>query len=228
MHQILNTFLEQMRKTMDNEERIKKSVEFLTDKAAPTNNLIAKLKGDSVLDLNDLNDEQQKILLSMIQSNMLTDIGRGIVIDNEWSPNDFLLRQLVLKQGIYSGNTALYLWNLSDQFPYTVDMTFKTGYKLPISLEKWTKNINVRQVNKSRIDLFIDQLPVPGTERKISLYSPERCLVESLHSQSNGFGNTAVFKDYLATPAGNANKLLLVAKKLGNFKKVRQILEILL
>jgi len=213
---------------MVEDKQIKESVEFLRKKISPMSSLISMLDSDSILDVKDLNSEQQKIINSMIQENLLIDIGRGIVTDSDWSPNDFLLRQLVLKQGIYSGNTALYLWELSDQFPYTVDMTFKTGYKLPASLSKWTNNVNVRQVSKSKVDLFVTELAVSGTNKKIKIYTPERCLIESIQSSAAILDVNTAIKNYLSMPSGNANKLLMVAKKLGNYKKIRQILEILL
>lgn len=213
---------------MIQEKNVKSSIKFLNKLISPANDLMLKLNHEAILDWNDLDSDQRKITKSMIKQDVLDSVGRGIIIDKGWSPNDFLLRQLVLKQGIYSGNTALYLWEISDQFPYSIEMTFKTGYKLPVSLEKWTKNVNVRQVDKSKINLFVDEMKVTGTDKTIKLYTPERCLVELFQGSANDFNRTAELKNYLASPSGNANKLLMTAKELGNYKKIRHILEILL
>lgn len=176
--------------------------------------------------------EINKLISEMEKAGALESLVRGVFIDTTWSPNDFLIRQLMLKQGIYSGPTALYLWELSNQYPYKVYMTFKRGYRLPTtkSLQKWTESVVVRQNTTDNLDDAVMHLDVARTNQKIRLYSRERTLVEILrepYALNNEVVNTA-YRRYLDSPDGNASLLLMTAKQMGALKKVRQRLEIML
>ncbi|MFC6176243.1 hypothetical protein ACFQAV_05295 [Companilactobacillus huachuanensis] len=172
--------------------------------------------------------ENNKVIKEMISYGVLEYIGRGILVDLAWSPNDFLLRQLVLKQGIYSGSTALYLWGLSDEYPYKSFMTFKRGYRLPSTMQEWTKGIIVKQVSNDVLNMFVEKMDVSGTQQKINIYSKERALIDVLREPVGTDVINTAYKRYLKDSKIGVNKLMLAAKKLGALEKVRSRLEIMI
>lgn len=190
---------------------------------------------EAILDGASLSDVIQSdpvakltLIQEMLNNGALRAIGRDIIVDSAWVPNDFLVRQLLLRQGVYSGQTALYLWELSDQFPYKVYMTFRRGYKLPKSLDKWSGNVVVRQGNTKTLDEFVCSMDVSGTKRQIKLYSKERALVEILRDATNKEIVNAAYKRYLNSKDRNVGRLLLTASKLGSLGMVKDRLEIML
>lgn len=189
-----------------------------------------KLEKDNILLKGDINEYQKLYVQSLIDSGSLEYASGKVIINSDWIPNDFLLRQLTLGQGIYSGPTALYLWGLSDEFPYTVYMTFKMGYKLPRTYTEWSSNVSPRQVNKQYLKDQISELKVEGTEYRISLFSMEKTLVEILREPyvlDTNLVNTA-YKRYLKIVNKDTNKLLRIAKEMRSINKVVNRLEPLL
>lgn len=166
---------------------------------------------------------QIQLVENMVKSQVLVPYGRDIFVDSNWMPNDFLLRQLLLRQGIYSGETALYLWDLNDQFPYNIYMTFRRGYRLQKNI--LSENVIPRQGNTKFLNSFVEHLDVPGTQKKISLYSKERCLVETLRDSTESEIVTTAYRRYLDSSSGTVGKLLITAQKLGAYSMVRNKLE---
>ncbi|WCG35291.1 type IV toxin-antitoxin system AbiEi family antitoxin domain-containing protein [Companilactobacillus farciminis] len=190
----------------------------------------SKLEQDNILLVSDINEYQSLYVQSLIKSNFLEYASNDILINSDWIPNDFLLRQMILGQGIYSGPTALYLWGLSDEFPYYIYMTFKMGYRLPKTYAKWTENVFTRQINRKNLQNFVNEISVRGTHNKIKLYSKERTLVEILrepYSLDINLVNTA-YRRYLKSVNNDTNVLLKTAKSMGNFQRVLTRLELIL
>ncbi|KRM15493.1 hypothetical protein FD31_GL001208 [Companilactobacillus nantensis DSM 16982] len=212
-----------------NVEKPRGVVNYLNFQIKTLDNIRYYFENEAILKVRSITDiDNNKIVKEMINSGDLEYIGRGILIDTSWAQNDFLIRQLVLKTGIYSGSTALYLWGLSDEYPYQSYMTFKRGYKLPNRLKEWTDGVVVRQSNPDILNSFVEKKSVEGTKYQIELYSKERALVDVLKEGiSSDVINTA-YRRYLKSDKAGVNKLLLTAKKLGSFEKVRNRLEIMI
>ncbi|BDZ31424.1 hypothetical protein RA086_09410 [Lactiplantibacillus sp. WILCCON 0030] len=207
----------------------------LRARIVPLKFLEEEFQQNAIIDIDLLGGPLKKavkpILNSLVRKGLLENPISNLFISSEWSPNDFLIRQLILKQGVYSGETALYLWELSDQFPYRVEMTFKRGYKLPKRLPaKWSKNLVVRQTYGNNIEPYTRELGVSGTKYTIKLYSPERALIELLQGGNDlDMGQvSAIYKRYLNKTNKNVTKLLSIASKNGMQNQVRQLLEVLL
>ncbi|OTN76335.1 hypothetical protein A5886_001412 [Enterococcus sp. 8G7_MSG3316] len=67
----------------------------------------------------------------LIKDGVFEEVYSGIYIRADSYVDDFLVRQMILPKGIFSNETALYIHDLTDKFPYTVWMNFPVGYKLP-------------------------------------------------------------------------------------------------
>lgn len=212
----------------------KGATNYLKHQTKLTQQLTDYFEKEAILNTAQLTHAQLKqfgaTIEAMCKSGSLERIGHDLLIDVAWSPDDFLIRQLILKQGIYFGPTALYLWGLSDQYPYKFYMSFKRGYKLPKSLTPWTQQIVVKQTNANQLNELVQEKEVAGTQYKIRLYSPERTLVDVLrepYASNIELVNTA-YKRYLAQSKNNVSRLLLVAQKMNAIKRVSQRLEIML
>jgi len=155
-------------------------VKYLNNQNEAIVKLKESLNSETIIRMDAMGETEKKYLKELVKKGLLTQETPKILVDSDWNPNDFLIRQLILNQGIYSAFTALYLWELIDDFPYQIYMTFKMGYKLPKSYGHWINNIKVKQVNKNDLDKDVEELTVQGTKHTIKLYSQERTLVEVL------------------------------------------------
>ena len=70
------------------------------------------------------------ILGYMVKQGTLLRASRGVyTLPDVWD-DEFLNLQTRFKRGIFSHETALFLWNLTDRTPITYHMTFPTNYNL--------------------------------------------------------------------------------------------------
>jgi predicted transcriptional regulator of viral defense system len=167
---------------------------------------------------------------SMVNENVIDEVYPGVYLNSETVSNDLLVRQVILGRGVYSFETALFLHDLSDKYPYQVQMSFVKGYKLPKKLPEDYQNITVKQTDSELLSIGVEELPVEGSKYKLQVYSAERTLsdiVKRKNTVEQDIINMA-YKRYLASKGKNINKLLRVAKKVGAEKQVSAILEVLL
>ncbi|MFD1126043.1 hypothetical protein ACFQ22_11840 [Lentilactobacillus raoultii] len=189
-----------------------------------------KLNRDQLLVADELTSAERELAMEMVHMGLLENIAQRVFVTKQFPINDFLLRQLVLGQGVYTGNTALYLWHLSDAFPYTIQLAVRMGYQVPKQRYlEWTENVQFKQVRQPRLEEDVKKIDVAKTTRKILVYSPERVLVELIKStETDKELLKAGIQRYLRSPQRNLNQLLMVSKRLKAEKKVQFIMETLL
>lgn len=128
--------------------------------------------------------------------------------------------------GALANETALFLWDLTDQTPNRYDMTFPHNYNLT--------NVKSEGVNCSRVkqEWYAEgktQLESPGGNR-ITVYNMERTLCDILRKR--GGINTGIiteaFKRYTARKDKNIPLLSEYAKMFRVEEKVRSYLEVLI
>jgi hypothetical protein len=167
---------------------------------------------------------------SMVNENVIQEVYPGVFLNPVTVSNDLLVRQVILGRGIYSFETALFIHELIDKYPYQVQMSFVKGYKLPKTLPEDYQNITVKQADSELLSIEVEELPVEGSKYRLQVYSAERALsdiVKRKNTVEQDIINQA-YKRYLASKGKNINKLLRVAKKVGAEKQVSAILEVLL
>ena len=162
----------------------------------------------------------------------LTDIGklersaRGVYILPEVWDDEIYNLQVQFKRGIFSGETALFLNDLTDRTPNSYQMTFPIGYNVT-SL----KNENVKAVRaaKKLYELGIITVLTPGGN-PVKAYNKEKTLCDILRGRSNTDIQIVsdAFKQYVRSE--NINIPLLSKKKkiLRVEKKLRSYLEVLI
>lgn len=110
-----------------------------------------------------------------IKAGLLEKTRSGIYIDASGTEDIFYSLQQKYRHGIYSLRTALYLWNLSDQYPFSLDLTFPRGYnnrELDSNITPHFQAKNLASQGITQTQTFNGNL--------IKLYSPERTLAEIL------------------------------------------------
>ncbi len=162
----------------------------------------------------------------------LTDIGklersaRGVYILPEVWDDEIYNLQVQFKRGIFSGETALFLNDLTDRTPNSYQMTFPIGYNVT-SL----KNENVKAVRaaKKLYELGIITVLTPGGN-PVKAYNKEKTLCDILRGRSNTDIQIVsdAFKQYVRSENINIPLLSEYAKILRVEKKLRSYLEVLI
>lgn len=165
-------------------------------------------------------------LKKLVDEGKLEKTARGVYILPEIWEDEFVNLQARFKKGVFSNETALFLWDLTDQTPNRYDMTFPHNYNLT--------NVKSEGVNCSRVkqEWYAEgktQLESPGGNR-ITVYNMERTLCDILRKR--GGINTGIiteaFKRYTARNDKNIPLLSKYAKMFRVEEKVKSYLEVLI
>ena len=162
----------------------------------------------------------------LVDKGMIEKSARGIyVLPEVWDDEIFNLQNR-LKRGIYSHETALFLWDLTDRTPSRYHMTFPTNYNLTKLKQE---NIRCVQCKKALYDLGITEVTTPGGNT-VRAYSVERTLCDILrpHSRVDIQVVTEAFKHFITRTDKNIPVLSEYAKILKVETRLRSYLEVLL
>ena len=165
-------------------------------------------------------------LKKLVEEGKLEKTARGVYILPEIWEDEFVNLQARFKKGIFSDETALFLWDLSDRTPNRYDMTFPYNYNLT--------NAKNEGINCSRVkrEWYLEgkiQTVSPGGNN-IAAYNMERTLCDILRKR----GGTEIgiiaeaFKRYAVMKNKNIPLLSEYAKKFHVEKKVRSYMEVLI
>lgn len=162
----------------------------------------------------------------LVDKGLIEKSARGVYILPEMWDDEIFNLQSRFKRGIYSHETALFLWNLTDRTPNRYQMTFPTNYNLTQPKEE---NIRCAQCNEKLYDLGVAEVLTPGGNT-VRAYSVERTLCDILrpHCHVDIQIVTEAFKGYAIGADKNIPVLSEYAKTLRVEKKLRAYLEVLL
>ncbi|MCM1159955.1 MAG: type IV toxin-antitoxin system AbiEi family antitoxin domain-containing protein [Roseburia sp.] len=162
----------------------------------------------------------------LVDKGMIEKSARGVYILPEVWDDEIFNLQNRFKRGIYSHETALFLWDLTDRTPNVYHMTFPMNYNLTKPKEE---NIRCVQCKKEIYDLGIEKVTTPGGNA-VRAYSAERTLCDILrpHIRADIQVITEAFKRYATSLDKNIPVLSEYAKLLKVEMKVRSYLEMLL
>lgn len=162
----------------------------------------------------------------LIDKGLIEKSARGIyILPDVWDDEMFNL-QNKFKRGIYSHETALFLWDLTDRTPNHYFMTFPITYNLT---KFKTMNIHCFQCKDEFYELGITEIKTPSGNI-VKTYSMERTLCDILrpHSHVDIQIVAEAFKRYAVRKDKNIPVLSEYAKVLKVEKKIRSYLEVLL
>ncbi len=162
----------------------------------------------------------------LVDKGSLEKSARGIYILPEIWDDEFFNLQSRFKRGIFSLETALFLWDLTDKTPNIYTMTFPATYNLTkVKLE----NIRCVQCKNELYEIGITQVTSPSGNQ-VNVYNVERTLCDILKPRSSVDIQIVAdsFKRYAARADKNIPLLSEYAKQLKVEKKLRSYLEVLL
>ena len=162
----------------------------------------------------------------LVDKGKLEKSSRGIyILPGIWDDEIFNLQNR-FKRGIYSHETALFLWDLTDRTPNRYHMTFPTNYNLTNPKKA---DIQCAQCKNELYGLGLTQVITPG-RNIVKAYSVERTLCDILKPRSRVDIQvvTEAFKRYAVRADKNIPLLSEYAKILRVETRLRAYLEVLL
>lgn len=162
----------------------------------------------------------------MVETGLLERTGRGVYqLSGSWEDEMYIL-QARYKRGIFSGATALYLFDLTDRTPAKFQMTFPHNYN--ISTVKG-ENVKYNRVIMELYDLGVMEVKTPAGNT-VRAYNMERTLCDILrkHNKTDIQIITDAFKRYVRRQDKNIALLCEYGKKLKVEAKLQSYLEVLL
>lgn len=162
----------------------------------------------------------------LVDKGMIEKSVRGVYILPEVWEDEFFNLQNRFKRGIYSHETALFLWDLTDRTPNRYHMTFPLNYNLTKPKEE---DIQCVQCKKELYDLGIVEVTTPGGN-SVRAYSIERTLCDILRSHNHMDIQivSEAFKYFITRTDRNIPILSEYAKILRVETRLRSYLEMLL
>ena len=174
-----------------------------------------------VKDLEKHNIHRQ-YLKKLEEEEYIIRVIKGLYVKSDKDINEFFIMGERYKSGIFSHNTALYFYHLTDRTPINLDMTFPTTQRIS------NYSLNIHYIKQEHLLLGATTLDLEdGT--KIKIYDLERTMCDIIRDRNKidpQIFNTAM-KEYFKSPKRNLNLLYKYAKKLKIDKILKQYMEVL-
>ena len=174
------------------------------------------------------NNIRKETLKRLTENGEIEKVQRGVYIIPEIIPDEYKLIQLKISKGIYSFQTALYLWDLSNKVPEEYHITIYQGYNTKHLKEKYNK-IKFHYVKKEILELGLTSKTSPFGN-KIRVYNPERTICDLIKRKNKI--DSQIFSDaitlYFKSKKKDLSKLSKYAEVLKVQEKLHQYTEVLL
>lgn len=165
-------------------------------------------------------------LTRLVKENKLERISRGFYCTTDSFHDEYYKIQLKSKNCIYSHETALYFYDLSDRTPLQLDLTVPSGYNGSLRL---IDKVNLHYIKKEYLELGLTTITTPfGTN--IRIYDLERTICDIIKNYKKMDREifTKALQRYSKSKNKDLNKLMRYAKKLNVDKKVREHMELII
>lgn len=184
--------------------------------------LVKKNNGILTLNMLEENNIHRQYLKQLVDDGELIKVSRGLYVTPDKDVNEFYIMGEQFKTGIYSHNTALYFYGLTDRTPFVLDMTF------PSNIRPNNDMLCPHYINKERLDLGLTTMELEdGTS--IRIYNMERTICDIIRDRNkidSQIFNTAL-KEYMKRSDKNLNLLYEYAKIFKISKLLKMYLEVL-
>lgn len=143
-------------------------------------------------------------------------------VESNRDVNEFFVMCQRFSSGIYSHNTALYFYDLTDRTPIKLDMTFPSNIRIN------NEYIHSHYVKKEKYSLGLTELNLQDNT-SIRIYNLERTicdLIRDRNKMDSQIFNTAM-REYSKSKHKNLNLLYQYAKEFKIDKKLREYMEVL-
>ena len=181
-------------------------------------------KNNGILTTKMLEDNKihRQYLKNLVDEGYLVKVSRGLYVTPDKDVNEYYIMGEQYKSGIFSHNTALYFYNLTDRTPFELDMTFANNIRVSNEM------INAHYINKERLEIGLTTKELEdGTT--IRLYNMERTICDIIRDRNkidSQIFNTAL-KEYMKRKDKDLNLLYEYAKIFKISKILKMYLEVL-
>lgn len=173
-------------------------------------------------DLKKLNIHKQYLKL-LCDEDYIERKEKGVYVKKGKNVNEFFLIQQRYKTGIFSHDTALYFYHLTDRTPLKYDMTFKNNIRVNDEI------IDSHYIKQDNYELGKSELELQD-KTTIKIYDLERTIIDILRDRNKidlQIFNTAM-KGYMKRKDKNLIKLSKYAKAFKMENVLKKYMEVLL
>ena len=150
------------------------------------------------------------------ETGYLKKVSKGVYVEEDKEINEFFILGQKYKKGIFSHNTALYFYDLTDRTPIRMDMTF------PSYITVHDKSINVHYIKKEKHLLGLKEMRLQdGTT--IQIYDMERTICDIIRDRNKI--DPQIFNDAIKGYIKKKEKNLILLYEYAEEFKIQSILK---
>ena len=161
-------------------------------------------------------------LSKMAEEGIIERIDRGIYVTKDYKYDEYYIFQLKYPKTIFSYNTALYFYQMTERTPIKMDVTVYREY----NPHRFKDYVNVYKVNKEFFDLGVVERKSPQG-MKVKTYNLERTVCDIIKDKDSidiEIRNKAI-KKCIKSKEFNPSKMFEYAKKMNIYDKVKNHME---
>ena len=161
-------------------------------------------------------------LSNMEKEGIIERIERGIYVTKDFKYDEYYLFQLKYPKAIFSYNTALYFYEMTERTPIKMDVTVYREY----NPHRFKDLVNVYKVSKELYDLGVIEKKSPQ-DMKVKIYNLERTVCDIIKDKDSidiEIRNKAI-KKCIKNKEFNASKMFEYAKRMNIYDKVKNYME---
>ncbi len=161
-------------------------------------------------------------LSRMEEEGIIERIDRGIYVTKDFKYDEYYLFQLKYPKAIFSYNTALYFYEMTERTPIRMDVTVYREY----NPHRFKDIVNVYKVSKELYNLGVIEKSSPQG-MKVRTYNLERTVCDIIKDKDSldiEIRNKAI-KKAIKSKEFNASKMFEYAKKMRIYEKVKNYME---
>ncbi len=164
-----------------------------------------------------------RVYLSIMEEEGIIErIDRGIYVTKDFKYDEYYLFQLKYPKAIFSYNTALYFYEMTERTPIRMDVTVYREY----NPHRFKDIVNVYKVSKELYNLGVIEKSSPQG-MKVKTYNLERTVCDIIKDKDSldiEIRNKAI-KKAIKSKEFNASKMFEYAKKMNIYDKVKNYME---
>ena len=161
-------------------------------------------------------------LSRMEEEGIIERIDRGIYVTKDFKYDEYYLFQLKYPKAIFSYNTALYFYEMTERTPIKMDVTVYREY----NPHRFKDLVNVYKISKELYNLGVTEKKSPQG-MKVKTYNLERTVCDIIKDKDSidiEIRNKAI-KKAIKSKEFNASKMFEYAKKMNIYDKVKNYME---
>ena len=161
-------------------------------------------------------------LSRMEEEGIIERIDRGIYVTKDFKYDEYYLFQFKYPKAIFSYNTALYFYEMTERTPIKMDVTVYREY----NPHRFKDLVNVYKISKELYNLGVTEKKSPQG-MKVKTYNLERTVCDIIKDKDSldiEIRNKAI-KKAIKSKEFNASKMFEYAKKMNIYDKVKNYME---